>query len=76
MRWKRRRARVARERTQWIITLKNERGRLCDARDALERETRDAARARAHPRSNRPTPVEFCACIRLRSMTSTTPRRF
>lgn len=59
--------------------VKNERGRLCDARDALERETRDAARARAraHPRSsNRPTPVEFCACIRLRSMTSTTPRRF
>ena len=27
--------------------VKNERGRLCDARDALERETRDAARARA-----------------------------
>ena len=25
--------------------VKNERGRLCDARDALERETRDAGRA-------------------------------
>ena len=33
--------------------VKNERGRLCDARDVLERETRDAACARALTRGRR-----------------------